>query len=134
MQQHRRAAGPALHHAAQAEDSQGAIAAAMGSAYAPAGCAQISGPLNDLRQQHRASGDIHAQGKLRGPSSLAFGEDLQIQNSSLNHSMLVPQGLFDIDNDDYDRQKIEQYDKIVDQFESKIASSIDQIFKKMQRQ
>lgn len=30
------------------------------------------------------------------------------------HSVLVPQSLFDIDNADYDRQKIEQYDKIVD--------------------
>ena len=45
----------------------------------------------------------HPQSKLRGPSSLAFGEDLKIQNSALNHSVLVPQSLFDIDNDDYDR-------------------------------
>jgi hypothetical protein len=39
--------------------------------------------------------------------------------------VLVSQTLFNMDNDDYDRQKLEQYDKIVDQFESKIASSID---------
>lgn len=126
VQQHRRATGATLHHAAQAEDGQGARAAAMGPTYSSASCAQINGPLNELRQQHRASDILnHPQSKLRGPSSLAFGEDLKIQNSALNHSVLVPQSLFDIDNDDYDRQKIEQYDKIVDQFESKIASSID---------
>lgn len=107
----------------------------MGPSYSSANCAQINGPLNELRQQHRASDLLnHPQSKLRGPASRPFGEDLKIQNSALNHSVLVPQSLFDIDNDDYDRQKIEQYDKIVDQFESKIASSIDQIFKKMQRQ